>query len=311
MVDAGYEIQYLGDFSHSGDFVGKAFYEQIPFERMQDETQRQILSAFLVILRPIARILLRFGIGFREFSEIAKTAFVDVASSDYGLRGRPTNISRVAVMTGLTRKEVKRLRDKIDRGEETVVIKATPLSEVLHRWYSETDYTDQHGKPKQLPFSGEGISFSSLVRAFGGDIPPGALRTELKRVGAISEREDGMLEIAKRTVMPSGLDERLVMALVHSAYPLLSTLAHNMNPDRVSESWPQLTAFTQSVRKSDMPRVRRITSARLGEVIEAFDDLFMAYETLNEAEQKSDDKNLVAVGVFYFEASQLPPDVSW
>ena len=311
MVDAGYEIQYLGDFSHSGDFVGKAFYEQIPFERMQDETQRQILSAFLVILRPIARILLRFGIGFREFSEIAKTAFVDVASSDYGLRGRPTNISRVAVMTGLTRKEVKRLRDKIERGEETVVIKATPLSEVLHRWYSETDYTDQHGKPKQLPFAGEGISFSSLVRAFGGDIPPGALRTELKRVGAISEREDGMLEIAKRTVMPSGLDERLVMALVHSAYPLLSTLAHNMNPDRVSESWPQLTAFTQSVRKSDMPRVRRITSARLGEVIEAFDDLFMAYETLNEAEQKSDDKNLVAVGVFYFEASQLPPDVSW
>ena len=310
-MDAGYEIQYLGDFSHSGDFVGKAFYEQIPFERMQDETQRQILSAFLVILRPIARILLRFGIGFREFSEIAKTAFVDVASSDYGLRGRPTNISRVAVMTGLTRKEVKRLRDKIERGEETVVIKATPLSEVLHRWYSETDYTDQHGKPKQLPFSGEGISFSSLVRAFGGDIPPGALRTELKRVGAISEREDGMLEIAKRTVMPSGLDERLVMALVHSAYPLLSTLAHNMNPDRVSESWPQLTAFTQSVRKSDMPRVRRITSARLGEVIEAFDDLFMAYETLNEAEQKSDDKNLVAVGVFYFEASELPPDVSW
>jgi len=237
-VDAGYEIQYLGDFSHSGDFVGKAFYEQIPFERMQDETQRQILSAFLVILRPIARILLRFGIGFREFSEIAKTAFVDVASSDYGLRGRPTNISRVAVMTGLTRKEVKRLRDKIERGEETVVIKATPLSEVLHRWYSEIDYTDQHGKPKQLPFAGEGISFSSLVRAFGGDIPPGALRTELKRVGAISEREDGMLEIAKRTVMPSGLDERLVMALVHSAYPLLSTLAHNMNPDRVSESWP-------------------------------------------------------------------------
>ncbi|MDH3905625.1 MAG: DUF6502 family protein, partial [Gammaproteobacteria bacterium] len=73
---------------------------------MRDDIQRQILGAFLVVLKPIARILLRFGIGFREFSEIAKTAFVDVASSDFGLRGRPTNISRVAVMTGLTRKEV-------------------------------------------------------------------------------------------------------------------------------------------------------------------------------------------------------------
>ena len=68
---------------------------------MQNDIQRQILSAFLVALRPIAKILLRFGIGFREFAEISKTAFVDVASREYGLRGRPTNISRVAVMTGL------------------------------------------------------------------------------------------------------------------------------------------------------------------------------------------------------------------
>ena len=114
---------------------------------MQDEIQRRILGAFLVVLRPMARILLRFGIGFREFSEIAKTAFVDVASSDYGLRGRPTNISRVAVMTGLTRKEVKRLRDKIESGEETLIIKATPLSEILHRWHSEDEFLNTDSRP--------------------------------------------------------------------------------------------------------------------------------------------------------------------
>ena len=59
---------------------------------MQDTTQQQILGAFLIVLRPIARILLRFGIGFREFAEISKTAFVEVATSDFGIRGRPTNI---------------------------------------------------------------------------------------------------------------------------------------------------------------------------------------------------------------------------
>ena len=37
---------------------------------MQDDTQIKILNAFLIALRPIAKILLRFGIGFREFSEI-------------------------------------------------------------------------------------------------------------------------------------------------------------------------------------------------------------------------------------------------
>ena len=91
---------------------------------MQNDIQRQILGAFLIALRPMARILLKFGIGFREFSEVMKTAFVDVATRDFGLRGRPTNISRVAVMTGLTRKEVRRLREKLESGDNAVVVKS-------------------------------------------------------------------------------------------------------------------------------------------------------------------------------------------
>ena len=62
---------------------------------MQDTIQRQILEALLIAIRPLARALLRAGIGYREFAEISKTAFVDIATKDYGLRGRPTNISRV------------------------------------------------------------------------------------------------------------------------------------------------------------------------------------------------------------------------
>ena len=69
---------------------------------MQEKTKQSVLDAFLLMLRPVVRILLRYGIGYREFAEVTKTAFVDVASADFGIRGRPTNISRVAVMTGLS-----------------------------------------------------------------------------------------------------------------------------------------------------------------------------------------------------------------
>ena len=121
---------------------------------MQDDTQTKILNAFLIALRPIAKILLRFGIGFREFSEMAKVAFVDVASTEYGLRGRLTNISRVAVMTGLTRKEVRRIREKIESGSVAANVKSTPLSEILHRWHSESEYLDSTGLPVALEFTG-------------------------------------------------------------------------------------------------------------------------------------------------------------
>lgn len=278
---------------------------------MQDEIQTRILGAFLVVLRPMARILLRFGIGFREFSEIAKTAFVDVASNDYGLRGRLTNISRVAVMTGLTRKEVKRLRDKLESGDDRLTVRTTPLCEILHKWHAEDDYLDDAGRPATLAFADGRGSFSELVRRFGGDIPPGAMRTELKRVGAIQENEDGSLKVIRRSVTPAGKHDNLIAALAHGAYPLLTTIAHNINTEKPDERWAQFTAFTQSVKTNDIRRIRRISYDRLVQVSESFDDLFMAYESLQESDRENESKSTLAVGVFYFEEEEGGDDFEW
>lgn len=311
MVFSRRRCHWLGDFSQDWLFVGKYLRRSIYSASMQDDIQRQILGAFLVVLKPIARILLRFGIGFREFSEIAKTAFVDVASSDFGLRGRPTNISRVAVMTGLTRKEVKRVRDKIADGDHALVVRTTPLCEVLHRWHSEDEFLDQSGRAAVIPFVGETGSFSNLVKRFGGDIPPGAMRTELKRVGAVDEDDDGNLRVIRRSVTPEGTHDNLVAALAHSVYPIISTIAHNIDPEREEDTWAQLTAFSQSVRTSDIPRVRRISFDRLSEVSESFDDLFIAYESLHESDPNDSDRNTIAVGVFYYEDTDSSKEFAW
>lgn len=268
---------------------------------MQDTTQKKILDAFFVVLRPIAKILLRYGIGFREFAEVAKSAFVDVATSEYGIRGRPTNISRVAVMTGLTRKEVRRIRDKVENGHHSLVVKTTPLATVLHRWNSEEDFLDDEGRPSVLPFSGPDESFTSLVRRFGGDIPPGAMRTELKRVGAIEEDEQGNLKAVRRDITPKVEHEYLVMALMHSAYALLSTIAHNAEIDKKDVNWAQLTAYTRDIDKANLPKLKRISLDRLTDMAGSFDDLFMAYEQLSEDESSQDNLGAVAVGFYYFE----------
>lgn len=278
---------------------------------MRDEIQEQIIAAFLIVLKPIARILLRYGIGYREFSEIAKTAFVDVASSDYGLRGRPTNISRVAVMTGLTRKEVRRLRDKIEQGKQTVVVRHTPMWDILHYWHADREFLADDGVPMELPFAGDYGSFTSLVRRFGGDIPPGAMRTELKRVGAIAQKENGDLIVLKRYFRPHGDHESLVSLLIHAVYPTITALCRNTDPNREGYSWPQRVAFTKTVRKDDVPRLKRIATDRIVAFTEAIDDLFMAYECLNEAEFEEEDKTTVAVGVFYFEDRAKDKGFRW
>ena len=238
---------------------------------MQNDIQRQILGAILLVLRPLAKALLRVGVGYREFSEIAKIAFVQTATEEYGLRGRPTNISRVAVMTGLTRKEVKRVRDKTEASDHNVVMKTTPVSQILHRWYTDAEFLNEKGAPNALAFDGDGVTFTLLVKKYGGDVPAGAMRTELRRIDGIQETGDGLLLPTKRIVYNIDLHDRLIGGLVGILYPAALNLAHNLNVDNDLDRWANIAATSKFVRKSDRARIMRISSDRLNEFVESID----------------------------------------
>lgn len=278
---------------------------------MNNDVKKRVLNAFLLVLRPVIRILLRYGIGYREFAEITKTAFVDIASTDFGIRGRPTNISRVAVMTGLTRKEVKRLRTQIGRGENLVSVKTTPFVDVLHHWHAQPEFTDNAGNPRELRFSGEENSFSDLVKRFGGDIPAGAMRTEMKRVGVVQEDEARRLKIISRSFRAESDHEALLTILVHSVYPLLTNAAYNTDPDRTDATWANRVAHTTSLRMQDTKQLRRIAKDRIVDFVESIDDLFIAYESLQDESKDDETSNPVAVGVFYFEERDKGAEYDW
>ena len=239
-----------------------------------------------------------------------KTAFVDIASSDFGIRGRPTNISRVAVMTGLTRKEVRRLRDKIATGDASVAVETTPFEQVLHHWHAQMEFTDANGAPKSLPFSGKERSFTALVKRFGGDIPAGAMRTEMKRVGVIREDDAGQLSVVARDYKAESDDETLVSILVHGAYPFLSNVAHNTDPERTDSTWANRVAHTTALRSPDTRQLRRITKDRIVDFAESIDDVFMAYESLQD-DNGGESQGAVAVGIYYFEERDQNADYEW
>ncbi|MGB5257437.1 MAG: DUF6502 family protein [Woeseiaceae bacterium] len=278
---------------------------------MTDNIKKRVLDAFLLVMRPIVRILLRYGIGYREFAEVTKTAFVDIASSDFGIRGRPTNISRIAVMTGLTRKEVRRIKDKIATGDALVSVRTTPFEDVLHQWHAQSDFTDSAGNPKPLRFAGNTSSFTDLVKRFGGDIPAGAMRTEMKRVGVIKEDDSGLLTVVNRTYRPESDQETLITILVRSVYPLLSNVAHNTNPDREGATWVNRVAHTTSLRMTDSKQLHRITKDRIVDFVEAIDDIFIAYESLQDDVKIDPSRSAVAVGVFYFEEQDKNAEYEW
>ena len=71
----------------------------------------QVLSAAVIrILRPLVLILLRHGVSYGTFAELTKWVYVDVALKEFGIPRRKQSTSRVSILTGLSRKEVMRVR---------------------------------------------------------------------------------------------------------------------------------------------------------------------------------------------------------
>jgi hypothetical protein len=265
---------------------------------MLTSTQEKILRSMFQAMKPIARFLLYAGISFREFSDTAKAAFVQVATDEYGIRGRPTNVSRVAVMTGLTRKEVKRLRDATASSEDAYLSKSNPLSEVLHYWNTDPSFCDVNGDPRVLNTDGGGDSFSDLVRRCAGDIPPGAMKSELKRVGAIIETDDGRLKVTTRQHLPTDADERLLVGIGFGLRTLATTIAVNGNPDSAS-TWPQKFVDSALIDPKLMPELSAYLSKKIMEFsIETDNYLSEVEEDSREVDAK--DLQTVGVGVYFF-----------
>ena len=73
---------------------------------MSQELKQAAFASLRLCMRPIARLLLRCGVTWKELAELCKVVYVEAATADYGKHGRPANSSRVAILTGLSRREL-------------------------------------------------------------------------------------------------------------------------------------------------------------------------------------------------------------
>jgi hypothetical protein len=275
---------------------------------MNTESQTRLIRAVYACLRPLARLLLRSGVTYKTFGEIAKSAFVHEALLERDSKGRLTNASRVAVRTGLSRKEVRRISEDAlgaSNGGSVRMGHFGPPARVLDTWHSDPRFVDTSGSPKDLPFEGTDCSFSDVVRAAGGDVPPGAVRAELLRAAALVELENGHLRPTKRYFVPGDFDEKAITILSGILFPMIAGVDHNANPNRTSAGFIQRFAF------APLPEDRR-TDFREWSREEAKQFIEMINNRLTRDKVPGDvsERDVISgIGVFFYEglpAESLP-----
>jgi hypothetical protein len=162
------------------------------------------------LLRPLARLLMSFGVDFPAFSELAKAVFVDVAVRDFPADGSVITDSRISLLSGVHRREVKRVRSEMQQP-------LPPLSvslggQIVGRWCADSRFVDHQRRPAPLPrlvSQGGEISFENLVAGVNKDIRPRAVLDEWLRLGVAHVDEEDRVHLAESAFIPSrGIDEK-------------------------------------------------------------------------------------------------------
>lgn len=148
-------------------------------------TPSPALDALLAVLRPLARLAVDHGVQFGQLEELVKRAMVEAAiQATAGEGGRDAApVSRLSVITGIHRKEVKRLAEA--RGLDAVRAESTPAAQLFTRWMTDAQWRGADGRPRALPrrgAPGAPPGFEELARSVTTDVHPRTLLDELLRL---------------------------------------------------------------------------------------------------------------------------------
>ncbi|MEY4589720.1 MAG: hypothetical protein RL497_1796 [Pseudomonadota bacterium] len=279
---------------------------------MTSTLKQHVFTALRKLLTPIVKMLLRNGVSYKEFCVLSKDLYVEVASADFGLRGRPTNVSRIALLTGLDRKEVKRIKDLLGKEQHgsDAQLNQDRFSRVLSAWHLDAEFIDDAGLPQELPSEGDTSSFASLAKRFGGDVPPQALIKELIRAGAVEELPNHQYRALQRYFFPVHTDPDAILRAGSVINELADTLFHNLYGSGANGK--KIPRFERRASNNLIdPKHQKAFKAFVDKEGQAFlervDDWLSAHEPSSDAPPTAN-KIRLGVGVYAIHKSQDNPE---
>lgn len=261
---------------------------------------KSLSAAILRLLRPLIRILLRNGVSYGTFADLVRWMYVDVAMKEFSIEGRKQSTSRVSVLTGLSRKEVKRMQE-ISRPEDTERDeKYNRAARVIAAWRRESEFQDADGKPSALSISGPWSNFSEIVRRYSGDVPVRAILDELLRIGAVKQLDNGKIVLRKKAYIPENSQADKLHILGTDVGHLISTIDYNLESNATQARFQRKVSY-DNLPDEALPAFRKLSAKQAQKLLEKMDEWLAENDRDLNPSSNGTGRNQAGLGIYYFE----------
>jgi hypothetical protein len=245
-------------------------------------------------------MFLRNGKAARSFYDLVKQVYVDLAKEEFSIKGKKPTVSRIAILTGLTRKEVQALLAQGTDGDEAIAEEYNRAARVIAGWLRDPKFSDGRGHPSPLPLNDKRGSFEALVKTYSGDIPVRAMLDELLHTGAVEQLKDGRICLRTRGYIPQKSAPEKLHILGTDTADLISTIDHNVYVA------PKKPRFQRKVMYDNIPieaaqEFRAIAAARGQELLESLDRWLSNRDRDVNPTSRGSGRVRTGLGIYHFE----------
>ena len=269
-------------------------------------SRAQLLHALRRVLRPVVKVLIRAGIRFDEFSELARGVYVESALRD-GLDHvvKPTR-ARVSMATGVSRHQVDYYLEN-----EGALPSADPtltniLTEVLQKWHTDPLYVGPYGIPLELEFEvpGGGRCVRNLVAMVDPKVSAGIVLEELIGVGSVTYSGEKHYRATSRYfMMPEPMSALQIEYFGNTLTRLTETLEFNMNPKNSTKRLERFVVADRGLPADVVPKFEAYARDRATELLLDLDNWLTPYSA-----SASPDEERVPTGLNLFIYAEPSPD---
>lgn len=263
-------------------------------------------QAVAVVLQPLARLMIDHGLQLPAMLELLKQALVNEADSAYGLADKGSSDTRIALLTGVHRKDVKRLR-QAPAAAATATPMASVAASVVARWISEPRFLNADHSPRPLARTPRrGVpgepDFTTLVAEVSRDVGARAVLDELERLGVVQLRDDGHVVLKTNAFLPhEGLSESFHF-LAANVSDHLAAATHNLRPGRSGPPKLEQSAFSQNLSAQQVAQLQVLARRLWSDALRQF--LQMATVAEQRSQAVDEPKFKVRFGVYFNDAAQ-------
>ena len=267
-----------------------------------------LIAALRRILRPLVRFLLAQGVTYPYLAELLKSVFVEVAAQkDFALKGKRQTASRISLLTGVHRKDVKRLF--ATRHESMLPPPNVSLgAQLVARWLGER-YVDAGGHPLPLPRlanDGGEKSFEELVASVSKDIRSRAVLDEWLRLGVVRLDEKDRVSLVVEAFVPKqGFDEKVFYLGQNVGDHLAAAVSNTLGR---AAPFMERSVYYDALSRDSIEELNRLGTELGMRALQQINRRAMELEARDASERRTNDRRM-NFGIYFFDAEE-PQDAS-